>query len=168
MDCEGSSSEMIARLHDTGRLSREQRLHTRQFASGCLADEALPLPRFQSRFLGRGCDEALFSERKAFFSEKGGGNSGAFHWKGGRQFSEWGVWSELLQGMVRISTGKAIQWRGPGHPVNRRTLKTEKLLNGPRDLCEGRAGSQGELKRVTRKGGFNAQLRRAKSPIANR
>ena len=30
----------------------------------------------QSRFLGRGCDEALFSEKnKGFFSEKGGGNS---------------------------------------------------------------------------------------------
>ena len=25
--------------------------------------------------MGRGCDEALFSEKKAFFSEKGGGNS---------------------------------------------------------------------------------------------
>ena len=29
----------------------------------------------QSRFLGRGCDEALFSDKKGFFSEKGGGNS---------------------------------------------------------------------------------------------
>ena len=29
----------------------------------------------RSRFLGRGCDEALFSEKKRFFSEKGGGNS---------------------------------------------------------------------------------------------
>ena len=30
----------------------------------------------QSRFLGRGCDEELFSEKKGFFSEKGeGGNS---------------------------------------------------------------------------------------------
>ena len=29
----------------------------------------------QSRFLGRGCDKALFSEKKGFFSEKGGGNS---------------------------------------------------------------------------------------------
>ena len=29
---------------------------------------------------------------------------------------------------LRISTGKAIQWRGPGHSMNRRTLKTEKLL----------------------------------------
>ena len=28
----------------------------------------------QSRFLGRGCDEALFSEKRVF-SEKGGGNS---------------------------------------------------------------------------------------------
>ena len=30
---------------------------------------------FQSRFLGRGCDEALFSGKKRFFSEKGGCNS---------------------------------------------------------------------------------------------
>ena len=29
----------------------------------------------QSRFLGRGCDEALFSEKKGVLSEKGGGNS---------------------------------------------------------------------------------------------
>ena len=29
----------------------------------------------QSRSLGRGCDEALFSEQKGFFSEKGGRNS---------------------------------------------------------------------------------------------
>ena len=61
-----------------------------------------------SRFLGRGCNEALFSKERAF------------QWKGGRQFSEWG-------GLVRISTGKAIQWRGPGDSVNRRTLKTEKV-----------------------------------------
>ena len=31
--------------------------------------------------------------------------------------------------MVRISTGKAIQSRGSGHSLNRRTLKTEKLLS---------------------------------------
>ena len=31
--------------------------------------------------------------------------------------------------MVRISTGKAIQRRASGHPLNRRTLKTEKLLS---------------------------------------
>ena len=30
---------------------------------------------YQSRFLVRGCDEALFSEKKGVFSEKGGGNS---------------------------------------------------------------------------------------------
>ena len=28
---------------------------------------------YQSRFLGRGSDEALFSEKKGVFSEKGGG-----------------------------------------------------------------------------------------------
>ena len=44
----------------------------------------------QSRSLGRGCDEAHFSEKNGFFSEKGGGNS-------------------VNEGLVRISTGKAIQ-----------------------------------------------------------
>ena len=34
-----------------------------------------PCSHTQSRFLGRGCDEALFSEKKGIFSEKGGGNS---------------------------------------------------------------------------------------------
>ena len=33
------------------------------------------LPYHCPRFLGRGCDEALFSEEKGVFSEKGGGNS---------------------------------------------------------------------------------------------
>ena len=48
-----------------------------------------------------GCDEALFSEEKQFFSEK----------------------------LVRISTGKAIQWRGLADSMNCRTLKSEKLLS---------------------------------------
>ena len=29
----------------------------------------------QSRFLGRGCDKALFSEKKGFSVKRGGGNS---------------------------------------------------------------------------------------------
>ena len=64
----------------------------------------------RSRFLGRGCNEALFSERKGFSVKRGE----AIQW---------------MRGLVRISTGKAIQWRAPGHSVNRRTLKTEKLLS---------------------------------------
>ena len=32
-------------------------------------------------------------------------------------------------GLVRISTGKTIQWRDPGHSVNRRSLKSEELLS---------------------------------------
>ena len=32
-------------------------------------------PKIQSRFLGRGCDEALLSDKKGVFSEKGEGNS---------------------------------------------------------------------------------------------
>ena len=31
-----------------------------------------------------------------------------------------------MRGLLRISTGKAIQWRDSGHSVNRRTLKTKK------------------------------------------
>ena len=58
----------------------------------------------------RGSDEALFSENKGVFSEKGG-------------------WIQWMRGLVRTSTAKAIQWRGPGHSVNRRTPKTEKLLS---------------------------------------
>ena len=30
---------------------------------------------FRADFWARGCDEALFSEKNGFFSEKGGGNS---------------------------------------------------------------------------------------------
>ena len=46
---------------------------------------------FRSRFFGRGSDKALFSEKKKGFSVKRG-----------EGFSEKG-------GLVRISTGKAIQ-----------------------------------------------------------
>ena len=38
----------------------------------------------------RGCNEILFSEKKGFFNEKGGGNP-------------------VNEGLVRTSTGKAIQ-----------------------------------------------------------
>ena len=61
-------------------------------------------------FLGRGCNEALFSEKKGFSVKRGE----AIQW---------------IRGLVRICTGKAIQWRGSGHSLNRRTLKTEKLLS---------------------------------------
>ena len=60
---------------------------------------------------GKGMRRSTFQWKKGFFSEKGGGisvNEG---------------------GLGRISTGKAIQWRGSGHSLNRRTLKTEKLLS---------------------------------------
>ena len=36
---------------------------------------------------------------------------------------------QWMGGLVRISTGKAIQWRGPGDSVNCRTLKSETLLS---------------------------------------
>ena len=66
--------------------------------------------KIRGDFLGRGCDEALFSEKKGFSVKRGE----AIQWIGG---------------LVRISTGKTIQWRGSGHSLNRRTLKTEKLLS---------------------------------------
>ena len=33
-----------------------------------------------------------------------------------------------MRGLVRTTTGKAIERRGPGHSVNRWALKSEKLL----------------------------------------
>ena len=55
-----------------------------------------------SRFLGRGCDEALFSEKKGVFSEKGEGNS--------------------------VNEGFGKDFYRKGNSVNRRTLKIEKLV----------------------------------------
>ena len=53
---------------------------------------------------------STFQWKKGLFSEKGGGNSGT-------------------GGLVRTSTGKATQWSGLGPSVNRRILKTAKLLS---------------------------------------
>ena len=36
---------------------------------------------------------------------------------------------QWMRGLVRISTGKAIQWRGSDHSLNRRTPTAEKLLS---------------------------------------
>ena len=38
---------------------------------------------------------------------------------------------QWIRGLVRTSTGKAIQWRGSGHSLNRRTLKTESCCPHP-------------------------------------
>ena len=62
--------------------------------------------RFWNGVWGRGCDEAEISEEK-------------------RLFIEWGQGIQWMKALVRNSTGKAIQWRGLGHSVNRRTLKIE-------------------------------------------
>ena len=51
-----------------------------------------------------------------------------FQWKKGVSVKR-GEAIQWIGGLVRISTGKAIQWRGPGHSVNRWTLKSEKLLS---------------------------------------
>ena len=47
-------------------------------------------PFLRSRFLGRGCDEALFSEKKGFSVKRGEA-------------------IQRMRGLVRISRGKAIQ-----------------------------------------------------------
>ena len=54
----------------------------------------------QSRVLGRGCDEALFSEKKVGFSEKGGGNSvnegfGKDFYRKGNSVKRSGLFSEF-------------------------------------------------------------------------
>ena len=51
-----------------------------------------------------------------------------FQWKKGFSVKR-GVAIQWMRGLVRISTGKAIQWRGSGDSLNHRTLKTEKLLS---------------------------------------
>ena len=51
-----------------------------------------------------------------------------FQWKKGFSAKR-GEAIQWIRGLVRISTGKAIQCRGSGHSLNRRTLKTEKLLS---------------------------------------
>ena len=51
-----------------------------------------------------------------------------FQWKKGFSVKR-GEAIQWIRGFVRISTGKAIQWRGSGHSLNRRALKTEKLLS---------------------------------------
>ena len=50
--------------------------------------------------MGRGCDEALFSERKGVFSEKGGGNSvnegfGKDLYRKGNSVNSFGPFTEL-------------------------------------------------------------------------
>ena len=54
--------------------------------------------------------QSTFQRKKGLFSEKGE----AIQW---------------MRGLVKISTGKVVQCRGPSHSVNRQTLKTEKLLS---------------------------------------
>ena len=55
-----------------------------------------PKTRLRADFLGRGCEEALFSGEKGFSVKRGGGNS-------------------VNEGLVRISTGKgnSVKRSGP-------------------------------------------------------
>ena len=66
--------------------------------------------RFRANFL-EGVATKRFSVKKRFFSERGE----AIQW---------------IRGLVRISTGKVIQWGGSGHSLNRRILKTEVQQRG--------------------------------------
>ena len=72
-----------------------------------------------------------FKRKSSFYtssSEPIFGKGMTLQWKKGFSVKR-GEAIQWMRGLVRISTGKAIQWRGPGHSVNRRTLKTEKLLS---------------------------------------
>ena len=51
-----------------------------------------------------------------------------FQWKKGFSVKRGDV-IQWIRGLVRISTGKAIQWRGSGHSLSHRSLKTKKLLS---------------------------------------
>ena len=64
----------------------------------------------QSLFVGKGMRQSTFQWKKGFSVKRGE----AIQW---------------IRGLVRISTRKAIQWRGSSHSLNRRTLKIEKLLS---------------------------------------
>ena len=74
----------------------------------------------------RRCAILVHSVSEPFFGK--GMRRSTFQWKKG--FSvERGEAIQWMRGLVTISTGKAIQWRGWGHSLNRRTPKIEKLLS---------------------------------------
>ena len=77
---------------------------------------------------GKGMRRSTFQWRKGFFGEKGGGNS-------------------VNKGFGKDFYRKGNQWRASGHSLNRRNLKTQKLLSsspsrksalisGPPKKCE--------------------------------
>ena len=67
-----------------------------------------------------------FSQEESFRAEFGeGGCVEAEISKEKHLFSEWGQGIQWMKALVRNSTGKAIQWRGLGHSVNRQTLWIE-------------------------------------------
>ena len=71
------------------------------------------------RSLGRRCDEALFCEKRVF-SEKGGGGRNSVNGGLGKDF---------------YRKGNAV--KRSGYSVNRRTLKTKKLLSSFGDFLRG-------------------------------
>ena len=72
--------------------------------------------------------KALFSEKRFFFQWKVKRGE-AIQWMRGLVRISTGKEIQSRGPGLSVSTGKEIQWRGPGHSVNRRTLKTEKLLS---------------------------------------
>ena len=76
--------------------------------------------------LSTGYRNTYFLRLRSFFGK--GMRRSSFQWEKGLSVKR-GEAFQWMRGLVRISTGKAIQWRGPGDSVNRWTLKTEKLLS---------------------------------------
>ena len=76
------------------------------------------------------------ANRRAIWSEPilgKGMRRSTFQWKKGLSVKR-GEAIQWKRGLARMSTGNAIQWRGSGHSLNRRTLKTEKLLSSSQSL----------------------------------
>ena len=115
----GNVSRDVAAIHIWTRIVRCKRPVKHQKPKPCETN--------QSRFLGRGCDEALFSEKCVFQG------------KGGRQFSESGVWWAFLQERQFSEEVRAIRsiaglWKLKSscpHPLPENQLLTKALLFFP-------------------------------------
>ena len=84
-------------------------------------------PSDQSRFLGRGCDEALFSEKSVF------------QWKGGRQFSEWGFGKDFYR------KGNSVKRFGPfTEPPDSENWKVAVLIPFPKISSKWSVASWGQ------------------------
>ena len=94
-----------------------------------------------------------------------------FQWKKKGVFSEEGGGIQWMRGLVRISTGKAIQWRGSGHSVNRRTPKIEKLLTkstSQKSAPKREASADSTKSRIRCTKAHLLRIRRAKSALSGK